>query len=66
MMWKSERRSVPEAPFIFDGGKPNSVLQISSERRSFISSGFLQTPGRQQSAVIDRRYRAPCCDDTRR
>ena len=34
----------PKTPFIFDGGKPNSVSLIAQTGRSFISSRFRGTP----------------------
>ena len=55
MCLSSERRSVSGAPFICDGGKPNSVRSPTRTGRSFISSRLLQTPI-THSAIPDRRY----------
>jgi hypothetical protein len=71
--YKSEGRSVSEAPFIFDGGKPNSVRPPRRTGRSFIfqpqffwrayprSTCFRKTGAGRTSTFV-----SAACDDTRR
>src|SRR5438067_5082737 len=76
----SEGRSVSEAPFNFDGDKPNSVRLNSQPRRSFIFQPQFcwgvewalssTTKLELDPALLFRRSgtanTAPRCDDTRR